>query len=117
MKRGDISTVVPPREYGKPRPALIIQSDTASVAPNVIYIPITSDLLRVPDLRVPIVPIAPSAENGLRLPSEIMVDIVQTSPREKFGQVIGHVDPLTLIRVEAALSMHLGLVDSPGGAN
>lgn len=114
MRRGDIATVAPPREYGKPRPVLIIQSDAASAAPNIIYIPITSDLLRVPELRVPI---APSPENGLRLPSEIMVDIVQTSPREKFGKIIGHVDALTLIRVEAALSMHLGLVDGPWTAN
>jgi mRNA interferase MazF len=108
VKRGDIVTVAPPREFGKPRPALIVQSDIAFDAPNLLYLPITSDLLRVPDVPVPI---EPSAENGLRLPSEIMVDIIQTSPREKFGQVIGQIDSATMMLVEAALSLRLGLLD------
>jgi len=46
-----------------------------------------------------------------------MVDIVQTAPREKFGQVIGQIDPVTMTLVEAALAMHLGLVDGPGATN
>lgn len=108
MTRGDIVTVAPPREFGKPRPALIIQSDLTFDSPYLIYLAITSDLERVPDVRVPI---APSKENGLRLPSEIMVDIIQTSPREKFGPVIGRIDTVTMTLVEAALSLRLGLLD------
>ena len=108
MKRGDIVTVAPPREFGKPRPALIIQSDLTFESATPIYLPITSDLERVPDVRVRIVP---STENGLRLPSDIMVDIVQTAMRSKFGTVIGHIDAVTMTLVEAALSSHLGLLD------
>jgi mRNA-degrading endonuclease toxin of MazEF toxin-antitoxin module len=78
------------------------------------YLPITSDLLHAPDLRVPI---TATAGNGLRLDPQVMVDMIQTSSLARFDQVIGHVDALTLIRVEAALAMHLGLVDGPGATN
>ena len=107
-------TVAPPGEFGKPRPALVLQSDGPALLETLTYLPITSDLLHVPDLRVPI---AATVESSLRLDSQVMVDMIQTSSLAKFGQVIGHVDALTLIRVEAALAMHLGLVDGPGTAN
>jgi mRNA interferase MazF len=107
VKRGDIVTVAPPGEFGKPRPALVIQADHTMPSPMVTYLPLTSDLLRVPDVRVPIVP---SEQNGLRFPSEIMVDMIQTSSLTRFGGVIGHVDTVTMILVEAAMMAHLGLV-------
>ena len=70
------------------------------------YLPVTSDLLRVPDVRVPI---EPTEENGLRLPSEVAVDMIQTSSLARFRQVIGRLDPVTMALVEASLSAHLGL--------
>jgi mRNA interferase MazF len=72
----------------------------------VTYLPITSDLLRVPDVRIPI---APTEENGLRLPSEIVVDMIQTSSVSRFGGVFGRIDSVTMALVEASLSAHLGL--------
>ena len=54
------------------------------------------------------VPISPTAQNGLRLPSELMVDLVQTSSVARFRQVIGTIDLESLRRVEALLSLHLG---------
>ncbi len=106
MKRGDIVLVAPPGEFGKPRPALIIQSDAAFPSGYFTYLPITSDLLRVPDVRISLVP---TVQNGLRLPSEIMVDMIQTSSSSKFNQTIGEIDADTLQRIEAALNLHLGL--------
>jgi len=106
LKRGDIVLVAPPGEFGKPRPALIIQSDAAFPSGYFTYLPITSDLLRVPDVRIPLLP---TAQNGLRLPSEIMVDMIQTSSSRKFTQTIGAVDSSTLQRIESALNLHLGL--------
>ena len=58
-------------------------------------------------------PIAPSAANGLIKPSEMMVDTIQTSSLGRFGEVIGQVDTTTLRLIEAALSVHLGLLDLP----
>ena len=114
MRRGDIAIVAPPGEFGKPRPALIIQADITLPSPTVTYLPITSDLLRVPNTRISL---QPSSQNGLRLESEVMIDLIQTSSLERFGQVVGHVDALTMIQVEAALSLHLGLVDGSGSEN
>ncbi len=101
-------TVAPPGEFGKPRPALIIQTDETLPSPTLTYLPITSDLLRVPDVRIPI---APSQANGLRQPSEVMVDMIQTSSTARFGQVIGEADGVTMRLVEALLCVHLGLLD------
>jgi hypothetical protein len=41
-----------------------------------------------------------------------MVDMIQTSSLARFGSVIGEVDTLTMRLVEAALSVHLGLLDA-----
>ncbi len=106
MKRGDIVLVASSGEFGKPRPALIIQSDAAFPSGYFTYLPITSDLLRVPNVRIALLP---TPQNGLRLPSEIMVDMIQTSSSSKFNQAIGAVDADTLRSVESALNLHLGL--------
>lgn len=65
MRRGDIVTVAPPGEFGKPRPCLIIQSDLALPAETINYLPLTSELRR--------------GSNGLLKRSEIMVDRIQTT--------------------------------------
>ncbi len=106
MKRSDIVLVASSGEFGKPRPALIIQSDAAFPSGYFTYLPITSDLLRVPNVRIALLP---TPQNGLRLPSEIMVDMIQTSSSSKFNQAIGAVDADTLRSVESALNLHLGL--------
>jgi mRNA interferase MazF len=106
LKRGDIVLVAASGEFGKPRPTLIIQSDSASPSEYFTYLPITSQLLRVPDVRIPL---TPNARNGLLVPAEIMVDMIQTSSLRKFGKTIGTIDPRTLQLVELSLSLHLGL--------
>jgi mRNA interferase MazF len=106
LKRGELVLVAPPGEFGKPRPALIIQSDAAFPSGNFTYLPITTDLLRVPGVRIPL---EPNAQNGLRQPSEIMVDMIQTSSLARFGGIIGTIDAATLQLVEASLELHLGL--------
>ena len=106
MKLGEIVLVAPSGEFGKPRPALIIQSNSASPSEYFTYLPITSHLLLVPDVRIPV---SPSAQNGLLVPSEIMVDMIQTSSLAKFSRTIGTIDSETLHLVETSLSLHLGL--------
>jgi mRNA interferase MazF len=54
--------------------------------------------------------IDPSAENGLRIPSEAMVDMIQTSSVRRVGKVIGHLDADSMEAVETSLMVHLGLV-------
>ena len=46
MKRGDLVVVSLKGDYGKPRPALIVQSDLFDQHPSVTLMPVTSELLR-----------------------------------------------------------------------
>jgi mRNA interferase MazF len=41
VKRGDLVTVALPGDLGKPRPALIIQSDLFDAHPSVAILPVT----------------------------------------------------------------------------
>jgi len=107
MRRGDLVTIVLQGAYGKPRPALIIQSDLFSEHPSVTIIPITSELRDTPLFRVPV---RYGEITGLRKPSEVMVDKVQTIPREKIGAVFGRLAEEDMLAVNRALAVFLGVV-------
>lgn len=106
LKRGDLITVALQGDQGKPRPALVVQSDHFAELPGVTVLPITSTLIDAPLLRVDI---EPSAQNGLARRSQIMVDKPQTLHRSKVGGIIGHLDPPTLLTVNGALALFFGL--------
>ncbi len=104
--RGDLVTVAFPGDYGKPRPALIIQSDYVRATDSVTVIPFTTEFIEgADDLRVEIVP---SNENGLRQTSYIMIDKIDTIRRIKCGPRIGHVSEADMARVTRALAVFLG---------
>jgi mRNA interferase MazF len=106
MKRGDLVTVVAAGDYGKPRPALVIQSDLFSEHPSVTVLPVTSELRETPLFRVALVP---SDANGLRKDSQIMVDKALTVARTRVGKVFGHIDHSLLLEVERCLAVFLGI--------
>lgn len=106
MKRGDIVIVAPPSPFNKPRPALVVQARVLPESENITVALITSDLMRMPGLRIPI---SPTADNGLRKPSEIMVDNVQTVPADRIGDQVGSAERETLRKVDEALRVFLGL--------
>ena len=106
MRRGDLVTVAIQGDYGKPRPALVIQSDALMDHPSITILPITSYLLPAPLLRVQL---NPDEENGLTKESQIMVDKIITLPREKIGAVIGHITEDQLRMVTQCLLMLLGI--------
>ena len=94
-------------DFGKPRPALVIQSDLFNAShPSVTVLPVTSELQDAPLFRIDL---APTLENGLSKPSQIMVDKSQTVRREKVGQVIVHLEENTLLQVNRSLFVWLGL--------
>lgn len=78
MRRGDLVTVAVSGDYGKPRPALIVQADVYAEHPSVTVLPLTSELIDAPLLRVGV---EPGAGTGLRLRSQVMVDKATTIPR------------------------------------
>jgi mRNA interferase MazF len=105
MRRGDLVTIALQGDFGKPRPALIIQSDLFNAHPSVTILPVTSELRDAPIFRISIVA---DEQNGLTAPSQIMVDKPQTIARAKVGKVIGHLDDATLLAVNRSLAIFLG---------
>jgi len=106
VRRGDIVTIVLPGAYGKPRPALVVQSDLFDTLASVTILPITSELRAAPLLRISI---DPNADNGLRKNSQVMVDKAQTVPRDKVGTTIGRLHEDTLVAVDRALAVFFGI--------
>jgi mRNA interferase MazF len=106
VRRGDIVTVALQGDQGKPRPALVIQSDLFTDLPAISLLPITDTLIDATIFRVPI---QATAQNGLAKNSQIMVDKPQTPLRSKIGSVIGRLDDVTLLTVNRALTVFLGL--------
>jgi mRNA interferase MazF len=104
LKRGDLVTVALSGDYGKPRPALIIQSDLFSALPSMTVLPVTSDLSQASLLRIFL---APTAENGLQKPSQIMIDKIVTVPVKRLGKPFGRIDDNTLVAVNRALALLL----------
>jgi len=106
MKRGDLVPVVLAGAYGKPRPALVIQSDLFSKHPSLTVLPVTTEIRPIETFRIAV---APSERNGLRAPSQIMVDKTHTIPRDKAGKPFGKLEARTLAAVNRALAVFLGL--------
>ena len=104
MRRGDVVTVSLPGDYGKPRPALVVQSDLFKEHPSVTVLPITSHLVDAPLLRISIGP-----ECGLDRASQIQIDKAQTPRAERIGGVIGQANETMLREVNRALAVFLGL--------
>src|SRR5690348_7960940 len=87
LKKGDIVVCVINGDYGKPRPAVIVQSDLFNPTHGSITIcPITLHIIDAPLFRLTI---QPQRENGLKQLSQIMVDKIITLQREKIRQKIG----------------------------
>jgi mRNA interferase MazF len=109
MQRGDVVTVVAAGDYGKPRPAVIIQTDALPEDhASVVVCQLTSELTDAPDFRVTI---EPGSENGLRLKSQVMADKPVTVRRERIRQTIGRLGNRDMARLGIALAFVLGLAD------
>ncbi len=109
MRRGDIVTVAASGDYGKPRPAVIVQTDAFSEQHgSVVVCQMTTTLADAPDFRVTI---EPSVENGLKERSQIMVDKPVTIRRERIGRRIGRLNADEVVRLDIALAFVMGLAD------
>lgn len=106
MMRGDFVTIAMQGDFGKPRPALVIQANQFDEHTSVTVLPITGTLVAAPLLRVTV---QPSTENGLQKPSQVMVDKAMTVVREKIGPAFGRIDADALVEVERCLAVFLGI--------
>ena len=96
-----------PGDFGKPRPALVVQSDLFNPThASLVICPITSHLVDAPLFRLTI---SPSHENGLKSESQIMVDKITAINRERIGKRIGRLIDTELAEVDRALLLWLGI--------
>ena len=108
IARGQFVTIALQGDHGKPRPALVVQSNLFAALPSFAVCPVTSTLREAADLLR--LDVAPSPENGLRLPSQVIIDKITTVAAGRIGQVIGRADDALILRVNRALAVFLGLV-------
>lgn len=107
MKRGDVVVAAAPGDFGKPRPALVIQSDLFNPThPSLVICPITSHLIDAPLFRLMI---EPTPNNGLKKKSQLMVDKLVVVKRERIGERIGLLSASQMAKVNDALRMWLEL--------
>lgn len=110
MRRGDIVTIAQRGLYeGKPRPAVIIQSEALLNHHPSILVRLVATSEEASTGAFYRIPVAPDAGNGLRSPSIVQVDKVVTIRRENVGQVIGRLDEAAIDRLNTALSLFQGL--------
>jgi mRNA interferase MazF len=95
-----------PGDFGKPRPALIIQADQFEDTGTVTVLLLSGTLVDAPLIRPTL---RPTPENGLRKPSQVMIDKAMSVKRDKLGPSFGRLDDETMLSVTRSLAVFLGL--------
>lgn len=108
MKRGDLVLVATPGDYGKPRPALIVQTDLFSEHPSVTICLLTSHLKQTPLFRYNV---EPHTDNGLSAASDVQIDKIMTVPRQKIGTVIGRLNTKQMSEITKLLALWIGIAE------
>jgi mRNA interferase MazF len=108
LRRGDVVLVVSSGDYGKPRPAVIVQSDAVTAAgyASVVVCPMTTFSTGGDEMRLEVLP---GGQTGLAERSEIMIEKIVSLPRRKVRRTIGRLDAATMRAIERALLLLLGI--------
>ena len=106
MRRGDFVTLAMQGDFGKPRPALVVQSDSFDEHVTVTVLLVSSTLVDSPLFRVMV---QPDDKNGLRSASQVMVDKAMTVKRDKLGDVFGSASDALMVEVSRSLAVFLGI--------
>jgi len=106
LKRGDLVAIAVQGEFGKPRPALVIQANPFEAHSTVTVLLISSTMVDAPIFRITI---QPSLQNGLQKPSQVMVEKAMTVLADKVGVTMGQLDPDSLLAVDRSLAIFLGI--------
>ena len=112
LRRGDVVVCALPGDYGKPRPALVVQSDLFNEThASVVLCPISSHLTGLDLFRVAV---PAGASNGLRKDSEVMIDKMSAVDRVRVKQQIGRLSGVQMSLVDSALRIWLELSRAQG---
>ena len=104
--RGDFVTIAMPGDFGKPRPALVIQANQFDEHATVTVLLVSSTLVDAPLFRIAV---QPNELNGLRTTSQVMVDKIMSVKRDKLGPSFGRINQDLLIEVERSMAVFLGI--------
>jgi mRNA interferase MazF len=106
MKRGDLVTIAITGDFGKPRPALIVQADAFATTGTVTVLLISGTSVPAPLLRITV---PPTGRNGLHLPSQVMLDKAMSVKRDRVGAVIGTLEDESMLAVTRGMAVFLGI--------
>ena len=109
VRRGVVVPVRPARD--KARPAVLVRSDLLSALSSATMLPLTTELREGVSMRIDI---APTPGNGLRAPSQVMVDWPRTVRCSDIGQAIGSPDMAIMRAVTRQLAVVLGIGSGTG---
>ena len=106
MRRGDFVTFAMQGDFGKPLPALVVQSDSFDEHVTVTVLLVSSTLIDSPLFRVMV---QPDDKNGLRSASQVMIDKAMTVKRDKLGDPFGSASDALMVEVSRSLAVFLGI--------
>jgi mRNA interferase MazF len=106
MNWGNFVTIAMQGDFGKPRPALVIQSDQFNEHATVTVLLVSSTLVDAPLLRVTV---QPDKTNNMKKPSQVMVDKAMTVKRDKLGEAFGSAGDEVMLEVGRCLAVFLGI--------
>ena len=106
MRRGDFVTLAMQGDFGKPGPALVVQSDSFDQHATATVLLVSSTLVDSPLFRVMV---QPDDKNGLRSASQVMIDKAMTVKRDKLGDPFGSASDALMVEVSRSLAVFLGI--------
>jgi mRNA interferase MazF len=106
VNRGEVITVASGGDYGKPRPAVVIQTDRLTVTDTVLVCLMSSTIIEAPLHRLTL---AAGKETGLRVKSQIMADKIMAIRKSRCGPPIGRIDSITLSALGKLLAFVTGV--------
>jgi mRNA interferase MazF len=106
VRRGEVWTATSGVYATRPRPVVSVQDDRFDATDSVTVMPMTTTLLEAPLLRVPV---EPTATNGLKQVSQVMIDKITTTRRVRVRDQLGCLSREDLVRVERSMLVFLGI--------
>jgi mRNA interferase MazF len=107
IKRGDVVLCNLSGDYGKTRPAVVVQSDIFNPThASIVVCPITSFLIDSPLFRLEIIQ---NKKNGLLKKSQIMVDKIISIKRDKICKKVGVISPTEQDHLDNAIKLWLNI--------
>jgi mRNA interferase MazF len=110
VKRGDIVLARLPGDFGKLRPAVVVQSDSLTEADSIILCPLTSYERDAPFFRLTI---EADTRTGLVETSQVMVEKIGAVRPDRCGRQIGRISEDSLLALDRLLAFVMGLSEEP----